>query len=236
MAQDAGAGPGLLFLHALPLTGGMWSRQLDIFPHPAYAPTLYGHGDSMRDWATAALSLVKEERIVVIGCSVGGSCALEVASLAPARVAALVLIGTNARHRPNPDLHARALRLLADEGVESAWDTFWHPLFADGNDLARAEGRRLAAGLRAEEIARGVTVFHTRPDLEHVLAEFAGPVVFVSGDADVAPGPQSSARQAGLARDGSLHVIPDCGHYVPLERPDVVNSIVRDVVQRIAWQ
>lgn len=226
MAEDL----GLLFLHALPLTGDMWSAQMDVYPGPVYAPTLYGQGDSMRDWAQSALSLVKEERIIVVGCSVGGSCALEVAALAPERVAALVLIGTNARHRPDPELHARALRILAGEGVDAAWDTFWHRFFADGNTLARDQGRRLALTRTAEDIARGVTVFHTRPDLEHVLAAFDGPVVFVTGDVDVAPGPKSSARQTGLARHGRLHVIPDCGHYVPLERPEALNDILREVI------
>lgn len=230
MAENARGNPGLLFLHALPLTGRMWSAQSHVFPGPAYAPTLYGCGDTMRDWAIAALSLVREGRIVVVGCSVGGSCALEVAALAPERVAALVLIGTNARHRPDPELHARALSLLTVDGVEAAWDTFWHPLFADDNEVAREQGRRLAIRQPVEDIARGVTVFHTRPDLENVLAAFEGPVVFVTGASDVAPGPVSSARQTALARNGKLHVIPDCGHYVPLERPMELNAILAEVI------
>lgn len=164
----------------------------------------------------------------------GGSVALEVAGLAPHRVMALVLIGTNARHRPNPELHAHALRILAEEGVAAAWDTFWHPFFAEGNDAARITGRAMALVHPAEDIARGVSVFHTRPDLETVLAAFDGPVVYVSGDVDVAPGPKSSARQAGLARDGRLRVIEGCGHYVPLERAEELNEILRDVIGEIA--
>ena len=98
MTDDAAI--GLLFLHALPLDGRMWTGQVAAFPTPSYAPTLYRHGGTMRDWAVAALDLVREERIIVVGCSVGGSVALEVARLAPERVAALVLVGTNARHLP----------------------------------------------------------------------------------------------------------------------------------------
>jgi pimeloyl-ACP methyl ester carboxylesterase len=73
-------------------------------------------------------------------------------------------------------------------------------------------------------------VFHTRPDLEATFAAFEGPVVFVTGTEDVAPGPESSARQAGLAQDGRLHVIGHCGHYVPIERPKQLNAILRQVV------
>lgn len=233
MSGGATTGLGLLFLHALPLDGAMWLQQSDLLPGSTYAPTLYGCGDTLRDWAVAALAEVKEQRIVVVGCSVGGSCSLEVASIAPDRVAALVLIGTNARHRPDPELHARALRILEEGGVEAAWEAFWHPLFADGNGDARAEGRRLAVSHAAVDIARGVTVFHTRPDLESVLAAFEGPVIYVTGDADVAPGPQSSARQAGLALHGQLHVIEGCGHYVPLEQPEELNTILRAVIGRL---
>jgi pimeloyl-ACP methyl ester carboxylesterase len=224
---------GILFLHALPLDGRMWSAQANLVPGSTYAPTLYGCGDTMREWATEALSPVKEERIIVVGNSVGGSCALEVASIAPERVAALVLIGTNARHRPDPELHARALHILRREGVEAAWATFWNPLFADGNVEARSQALQLALSHPQEDIARGTTVFHTRPNREEFLAELEIPVVFVTGAHDIAPGPDSSARQAALARNGRLHVIEDCGHYVPMERPDVLNAILQDVIAEI---
>jgi pimeloyl-ACP methyl ester carboxylesterase len=220
----------LLFLHALPLDGAMWSAQADLLPHATYAPTLYGLGNSLTEWAAAALAEVRERRIVVVGNSVGGSCALEVARLAPDRVVALVLAGTNARHRPNPELHGRALRILAEGGVAAAWEMFWHPLFSDGNHAARSLGRGLALGHSAEDIARGVTVFHTRPDLEATLGAFAGPVVYVSGAEDVAPGPDASLRQAGLARHGRLVVVEGCGHYVPLERPAELNAILAEVI------
>lgn len=224
---------GLLFLHALPLDGRMWTAQTALFPDRSCAPTLYGLGNTLSDWAANALAEMRQQRFIVVGCSVGGSCALQVARIAPSRVAALILIGTNARHRPNPEFHARALRILEEGGVAAGWDAFWHPFFAGGNEAARSEGRRLAMSHSAQDIARGTTVFHTRPDLEHVLADFVGPVVYVTGDVDVAPGPESSARQAGLARNGRLHVIEGCGHYVPLERPEELNGILLEVMAAV---
>jgi pimeloyl-ACP methyl ester carboxylesterase len=79
----------LLLLHALPLDGSMWSAQNQLLPGSTYAPTLYPFGDSIEAWAAAALNIAKGDRLVVVGCSVGGSCALEVAAIAPDRVAAL---------------------------------------------------------------------------------------------------------------------------------------------------
>jgi pimeloyl-ACP methyl ester carboxylesterase len=121
---------GLLLLHALPLDGSMWASQMDLLPGAVWAPTLYGLGDSIEAWAAAVLQQVPCERLIVAGCSVGGSCALEVAALAPERVAALVLIGAKAGHRPEPALRDTALALLQGEGVEAAWARYWAPLFS----------------------------------------------------------------------------------------------------------
>jgi pimeloyl-ACP methyl ester carboxylesterase len=102
----------LLFLHALPLDGTMWAAQRHLLPDSTYTLTLYSFGDSVEAWAAGALSLVQGDRLVVVGCSIGGSCALELAAIAPDRVAAIVLIGTKARHRPDQALHASALHTI----------------------------------------------------------------------------------------------------------------------------
>jgi pimeloyl-ACP methyl ester carboxylesterase len=70
----------------------MWAGQRHVLPDSTYTPTLYPLGQR-RSVGSAALKLVKGDRLIVVGCSVGGSCALELAVAAPGRVAALVLSG-----------------------------------------------------------------------------------------------------------------------------------------------
>jgi pimeloyl-ACP methyl ester carboxylesterase len=222
---------GLLLLHALPLDGSMWARQRELVPGATYAPTLYAFGDSLEAWAPAALEQVKEDRLIVVGCSVGGSCAIEVAVAAPDRVAALVLIGTKASHRPDPALHSSALSMLHASGVEEAWAVFWAPLFArSASSEVVSEAKRIALDQLPRDVARGVTAFHTRPSRDQFLETSTVPVIMVTGADDRAPGLKLSATQANLASQGRLHVIPDCGHYVPLEKPELLNSILRDVI------
>lgn len=223
--------PELLLLHALPLDGSMWAAQMELLPGSTHAPTLYALGDSVEEWAAEALKLVKGDRLIVVGCSVGGSCALEVAVAAPDRVAALVLIGTKARHRPDPALHASALETLQQNGLEEAWRIFWAPLFSpSAHRQLVSDAKRMALRRSAQEIARGVTAFHSRPSREQFLAAFPRPIVVVTGADDSAPGLKVSTTQAGSAQQGRLHVVPDCGHYVSLERPEALNSILREVI------
>ncbi|MGF6254377.1 alpha/beta fold hydrolase [Ensifer sp. LBL] len=225
------SGPELLLLHALPLDGSMWAKQMHLLPDATYAPSLYCAGDTLHAWARAALEPVKGDNIIVVGCSVGGSCALEVAMIAPERVSSLVLIGTKARHRPDPALHARALRVIEEDGVEAAWETYWAPLFSRATNAAViGQAKRMALRHSPGEIARGVSVFHTRPSRDDCLSAFPGRVTIVSGADDVAPGPKISASQAEAALDGHLRIIPECGHYVPLERPGALTQILAEVI------
>ncbi|OOG67875.1 hypothetical protein B0E45_20975 [Sinorhizobium sp. A49] len=222
---------GLLFLHALPLDGSMWSAQENLLPGATYTPTLYRRGHSVGEWAASALNEVEEERLIVVGCSIGGSCALEVAAAAPQRVAALVLIGTKADHRPDPQLHASALETIEEHGLELAWETFWAPLFSrcTGQSVVDA-ARDMFFRRSAEDLRTGITAFHSRPSRGDMLSMFRGPVTVVTGANDIAPGIRVSAAQASAARDGTLMIVPDCGHYVPLERPERLNEILRRVI------
>jgi pimeloyl-ACP methyl ester carboxylesterase len=228
-ASPARARLELLFLHALPLDGTMWAAQQHLLPGATHVPTLYTLGDSVEAWAESALKLVKGDRIIVVGCSVGGSCALDVAAIAPDRVAALVLIGTKARHRPDPALHAHALQIIRERGLDAAWETFWKPLFSPAADPRVVdEAKRMLLRHPPADIARGTTVFHSRPSRDDLLAAFPRPVHVVTGAEDISPA--LSKAQAESAPRGRLHVIPDCGHYAPLERPAQLNAILEEVI------
>jgi pimeloyl-ACP methyl ester carboxylesterase len=225
--------PELLFLHALPLDGSMWTAQQRLLPGSTYTPTLYAFGDTLEAWAAAALKMVKGDRLIVVGCSVGGSCALELAAIAPDRVAALVLIGTKAGRRPEPMLHP-SLRTIEENGLEEAWKIYWAPLFSrSARSRATDEGKRITLRQSPQDVARGINVFHTRPSRDQFLATFPRPVIVITGADDVAPGPAVSKAQADSAQSGRLHVIPECGHYVPLERPEVLNPILEEVIAAV---
>jgi pimeloyl-[acyl-carrier protein] methyl ester esterase len=209
----------------------MWEEQMHLLPGATHAPNLYDLGETVEDWARAALKLVKGRRVIVVGCSVGGSCAIEVARIAPDRIAALVLIGTKAAHRPDPALHASALRTLQADGMDAAWHGFWAPLFSPSSDRRVVDrAKRIALAQPVAAVARGITAFHSRPSRDDFLSSLARPVTIVTGADDVAPGRKISAAQAEAALQGNLQVISQCGHYVPLEQPVALNAILHSVI------
>ena len=223
---------GVLLLHALPLDSRMWQNQLQIMPERTVAPNLYDFGSDIQHWAAKSLSLVPQNRFVVVGCSVGGSCALEVINLVPDRVAAAILIGTKARCDPNPVSHSEACRTVLDQGVAGAWDRYWKPLFGNDEMSGVAQrAREIALDQSKEGLIHGLDAFYARPSREHVVMESTVPIHVVSGNRDEQPGLSYSNRLAGLSSHARLHVIEDCGHYVPMMQSMALNGLIADVVR-----
>lgn len=219
----------VVLLHALPFDGSMWdgvTARLDV---PVLAPTLYDLGDSLEEWAAAVLDLSTPGPLLVAGNSVGGSCALEVARAAPDRVRALVLIGTKAGVRPEPAFRDEALAVLASDGMEAAWDRYWAPLFPSTTSGAVLDAaRRSALAQDSDAVARGVRAFHDRRDLTGVVEAWTRPLVVVSGEQDHTPPPETTRPFAdGPGR--SFRLVDGCGHYVPLERPDVIADLLESL-------
>lgn len=224
----------VLLLHPLPLDARAWDDVRGLLDHEVVAPTLYGLGTSIEEWATAIVSsLTDGSPFVVVGNSIGGSCAIEIARLAPERVRHLVLMGTKAGHRPEPAFRDEAVRVLRQEGVTDAWRIYWERLIGP---LATAEMRsrvaRLAHEQSVDDLVRGVLAFHGREDRSSFLSCWAGPVTMVSGEHDLAP--QGSKETAQALTRGRFVQLPGVGHYGPMESPRATADLIQQAVRAAA--
>lgn len=223
----------LVLLHALPLDGTMWANEMQLLPERTIAPTLYEFGESIEDWARAVLDLASEGPLVVVGNSVGGSCALEVARQAPDRVVAVVLIGAKAGVRPEPFLRDEVVRTLQAKGMAEAWPRYWAGLFGTNADPEVVRGaRRLACSLDVHDVVRGVKAFHNRPDLTDFTRRWPKPLVVISGDQDGTPSHAAATHSASCPL-GELHLVEDAGHYVSLEQPMMIRKLVGEILRRV---
>ena len=221
----------LVLLHALPFDARMWAQQMDLLPGATIAPDLYGLGSSLEQWARAVADLTDNDRLIVVGCSVGGSCALEVAALVPDRIESVVVVGTKAAHRRDPQFRDAAIDDLRTKGMAFAWIKYWAPMFASGPDSSVvATARAIALDQDVEAVIRGVRAFHNRRDLTEFVRTWNKPLIVINGDQDRTPSPLTAVDLATTAPDSKLHLVRDCGHYVNLERPALFETIVRDVL------
>lgn len=189
---------------------------------------MYELGGSVQDWAHAILEECRDEELVVVGNSVGGSCALEVARAAPDRVRAVVLVGAKVNVRRDLRLRDEAVGVLRRAGITAAWDRYWKPLFgADASADVVAGARQLALEQDVGDLVTGVWAFHDRRDHSEWLATWSGRLVSVTGAADRTTTPQAAAASVTSKRAQHL-VIDRCGHYVPLEQPATLSQIIQE--------
>ena len=216
----------VVLLHSLPLDASMWSSGADLgIEHPV-APTLYGLGATLEEWARGVVDLAGPDPFVVIGNSVGGSCALEVAALVPERVRAIVLIGAKADHRPEPELRDEAIRVLIEGGMAAAWPRYWAPRFGRHAPAAVIERARTIANDQAvDDVIRGVAAFHGRRDLG---ASRAG-VGQAARRRERRPGPHTVTDDRDPARrGGSPRGVPRDRGLRALREPGATGAARRD--------
>ena len=234
--MTAGRRPTLLFLHALPLNGRMWANTAAALTMDAeiLAPDLFDLGGSIESWAHAVIEQAGSGELIVIGCSVGGSCALEVARAVPNQVQAIVLVGAKAGVNPDPAMRDEAIELLETHGVAAAWDRYWAPLFGP-NTSASTLGTARAWAMEYElaTLVNGVRAFHDRRDLDDFAASWTRPLIGIAGTFDTAPS-LSVQRALASGPNRSFHVVPDSGHYVNLEQPQMFTRLLDGVVRSLA--
>jgi pimeloyl-ACP methyl ester carboxylesterase len=243
---DAGAGVPLVMLHAFPLDSRMWDGMRDqlagrvrmITPDQrgfGRSPLPPGDGPSVDVLADDVVALLDElglERVVLVGCSMGGYVAMAMLRKAAERVDRLVFVDT----RPDADdFDRRAGRLAAATRVEEegmAWlpDTLLPGLLAAGTPDRRADlvadVRAMIAAQPAEGVAWALRAMAERPDSHAVLRAFDRPALVVVGERDALSPPEVARQLAELLPAAELVEIPGAGHLTPVEAPDEVASAI----------
>src|SRR5919206_2616562 len=216
----------VLFLHGLPLDGRMWEPQRASFPD-AVTPRLYGRGSSMEGWARGILEEVEGD-FAVVGASMGGYCALELARQAPERVRGLVLVGSRveADSPERREGRAKTLELIRSGGAEALWGDMRSKLFPPGYTDAVAFARGLALEQRPDELAAAVEAIRDRRDSTEVVACFEKPLLFAAGRDDPFVSPEEAPPSAEVRAF-------DTGHLPSLERPEEFNAVLAEFLARV---
>jgi pimeloyl-ACP methyl ester carboxylesterase len=229
-----GTGRPVVVLHAAG-GAGAWNPYLEqlsqhfdvIAPdHPGFGlsdelPEVATMDDLVRHYV-ALVDLLGLDRFDLVGASFGGWLAAEIASTVPERIDRLVLMAPGGLHLPEapvadlPSMTPQELfpALFWDQAIPDAI------LSAPPTPEVAAQGERDGAAF-ARFAAAGPVLLHN-PELPPRLKAISAPTLVITAEVDnIVPRPHSEAYAAQIT-GAELHVLPEIGHALYQEKPDVV--------------
>ena len=181
----------------------------------------------MEGWAESILAEVTGD-FVVVGASMGGYCALEIARQAPERVRGLALAGArvDADSPERREGRARTIELIRARGAEGLWEDMRPKLFPPADTDAVAFARGLALEQRPDELVAAVEAIRDRRDSTEVVAALESPALFAVGTSDPFVSPAEAPSSAELR-------VFETGHLPSLERPDEFDAVLTKFLARV---
>ncbi len=239
---DRGSGPVLVFLHGAGVDNALWAPQISAFSetHRVIAPNLPGHGNvpavasvaEMADHVHARLSDEGIRRYAVIGLSLGGMVALEIAGRWPQEVTHLVTIESVARVTDNPVARYIADKLVSVMGFVSPKLLSALPaslMGAETKDAAIYTKRALAKMNRSNNAAvlRAALAYDGRGHLPKLQI----PTLIMVGAKN--PSTHKRAQEISNAvRNADFVEVPHAGHIANRDCPEFVNDRLRSFLQQ----
>ena len=245
-----GEGEPVVLLHGLGSCGADWAPQLPalVRGYRVVRPDLRGHGRSSKPEASYSVPVMAGDvsRLLgqlglgpahVVGLSMGGMVAFQLALDAPDRVASLTLVNTT------PDLSLPTCReqlklyrrLLGVHvlGMRGLGRVLAHRLLPGPQ---RSDSRRIFAARYAKNSKRtylavldGLVGWSVSDRLE----EITRPVLVVAAEHDYAPVAEKRAYAARMPR-AELVVLAGARHAVPAEQPAAFNRVLLAFLDRVS--
>jgi pimeloyl-ACP methyl ester carboxylesterase len=231
--DDAGSGECVVLIHGHPFDRTLWEPQVAALRggFRVLAPDLRGFGASpvmpgqvtMREYAADIEELLAGlgiARAAVVGLSMGGLVAMELAAASPERWWALGLIATTAEPPSPQDLRTRDERADAIErdGMNVLVDYMHTGLYGPACPPAvRARVDAMMAAAPPAGAAAALRGRGRRPDYRPMLAALDIPALVVAGTADPWSTAAVTAEIVASLRRPQLVAIDGAGHLPNLE-------------------
>ena len=175
------------------------------------------------------------DRFVLLGFSMGGVVALEIMRQAGERVRGLILVDTSARADAlwQTALSLVFLGLAEFAGLDWTIRKSMSPLLYEDRRTDKAVTGKIlgmAQALGLDVLRRQRSALASREDYRSGLAAIACPSLVIGGSNDPLATPKLAHELAAGISGAGIEIIPRCGHYSVLERPDEVNATVSKFV------
>jgi pimeloyl-ACP methyl ester carboxylesterase len=211
----------LMLLPAMGCDGQLWARQImDLadLAHPELGDLT--QDDTLEAMAARVLADAPP-RLAVAGVSLGGYVAMEMVRQAPERVTRIALFGTRAT------MDART-RTVGEQGMLATAPHADPTLSRVVSGPAQAMAERVGAGV----FERQQRALLARPDISDAIAAIHVPTLVAVGDRDRICTPADARALADRIPGARFHILKNCGHLSPLERPGEVEMLLRQWLDR----
>lgn len=182
-----------------------------------------------------AVHKVLSPKFNLIGFSMGGHIAQEFALKFPERVERLILMGSSSEGYPVEEKKKVLSSLGSVERghfigvVDERLKEHLHP--SSFANVTLRELIRTMAGADAKEVyLRQMKATLERRNLIGEMKHLKVPTMFMAGVGDSLIPIESIRRSAENVANAKFHAVANCGHYVPLEQPAVVNMYISDFI------
>src|SRR5580693_4245532 len=188
---------------------------------------------SVRDIAVIYRGLLSELKIgnaALVGLGFGGWIAAEMASMAPADLSRLVLVGAMGIKPPQGDILDLAVTGYVDYARAG---------FHDQKAFDRVYGAEPSVDqLEMWDICREMSFriawkpYMYSQTLPHLLGAVRAPALVVWGDDDKIVPQSAAARYAKALPNAKLEIVKASGHCVDMEQPEALAKLVKDFIGR----
>lgn len=240
---DQGQGPPLVLVHGLGASHADWEQQIAHFSRifRVIAPDLRGHGESdalgpysVERFATDLLQLVDQLGLggfALVGHSMGGAVAMQMAMLKSDRVVKLVLSNTLPNFRPQTFAQKRQL-----------WLRLWVSRLLGNARLSQITAKRMFPRPDQQELRAAVAARNARANREVYLDTLRTlsawsiqdklqwlrmPTLVLASEHDYFPAEQAQAFAEALP-DGRYRLFEGAHHGLPMELPDDFSRVVME--------
>jgi pimeloyl-ACP methyl ester carboxylesterase len=238
--------PALVLIPGLMCDQSVWVAQSEALAARGFEVSVASHGmsDSLVSMASAILA-AHTGTLLLVGHSMGGRVALEIARQAGARLQGVALLDTGFRARSPDEAGERErqgrLKLLEQarsEGIR-AMALVWLRGMLHPSRLVDAQLIEAIVSMferrSVPEFGAQIQALLQRPDASGLLPQIACPTLLLCGEQDLWSPPQQHREMQQLIPGSRLVVVPRCGHMSPMEQPQAVNAALLEWLDGIRF-
>ncbi len=239
-----GMGTPVLCIHGFPLDHTIWQPIIPILAtnKQVILPDLRGHGCSpvsaapysIPEMARDVIALMDDLRlsqVMLVGQSMGGYVALEIAHQAPDRLLGLALVASYPYADSPQQRQARMdmIEHVQEDGVEKTFSDFPKKLCSEAS--IQEFTWKIIRGTDARGIVGSIQAMAERQDRWDVLLFASYPTAIILGEQDPFIPVEVRHRLHIECHNTRLAILPDAAHMLMMEKPLEVAGILQEMME-----